>query len=1405
MIIHMKIGRNMVYGLVDTGAQPTVIKKSCVPIGTPIKDGNMSIKGVNGPHIKVSGKAEIPLEIGFKLFIQECIVVEDQLIDFPEDCGIILGNNFFAHNIVDISISKWALLHSNQVLTHLTPSWIDGKFFSVREVKLDDDLKDSDTDSASEVEGEPIIPDHGSCCSSEEASVRRVNTPFKTETKTVKKQRIYPGECMLRNGQEEMCWNEGTRTGRGQPHLEQYNVMPQANITLKAAQVCWVEVLISDATGIAASENFSYEINGGLLAPGVILLQGISNQRDKIQVINYNNDSLNLYKNIPVGTATKFNEENLCQFQNENMNTDITHPDVYTLMALSSITEEAYVTPQEFASDTEELEEALNYDPSEIPSKEVIYDEVRFQSLLNMLNSKSWKLSKRQRLKAEEVLRKNQKAFNLPGELLPCTPLIKHDIKLHDPEKIIFVKPRWTPIHQRAPVEKEMKGLIEHTLATPTTSPHSSPVVLVRKKEPGKYRMAVDYRKLNSATIPMYFPVTHIEEVLFKIALSKIHSRYDLKMGFMQVAMYRKAQKYTAFSCHMGHWQYNRMPFGLANAPFTLNMLMNKVFGHLSDFVSTFFDDIFTHSNSIEDHIIHVDKTLSALIQANLQVSPEKTCMFTQEVDVLGHIAGGGTLRPALDKIGAITDFPVPKTKTNIRAFLGMCGFYRRFVKGFAFIAKPLTEMTKESVKFNWGMDQQAAFDELKSTMTQEPILKAPDFSRVWYVITDACDIGIAGWLGQRYDGKIHAVAYFSRQLRKPELSLKRDAMELETLAILESLQKFRPLIWGQRIVILSDNNALMWLFNKSTYKSARLTRWAMSVQGFNATLLHLPGTLNRVADALSRNPICIDEDTENKAVSILDHCDQVNVSLIGCFEKIKPPPHKEVLLKINSLRNNEKEVEETGREQAWTIEEMKAKQSSDTLLKPIIEYLRQPTHIAKMKVDPNIKNLEDYFLDPSGILFIRISDKAAELREGEEVVVIPFSLQKTAAALMHDSFLGGHAALERTLFAAKRKFFWRGMKQTIEKYISNCHLCKLHKGRPHPKPPLRKYPLPEKPFDTISMDLIGPLKLTSQGNRYILVVTDFLTRYVSVKPLPDKTANAVAESLCQIFCEHGAPRIMYSDSGAEFRNAVLTEMAKNFRIKHILLAVYHPASNGLVERKNQSIIQVLKCFMDLEDWDKVLYTTQLAVNAAYCRTLGDSPFFVLKGKDPDLPYTRFARPAHTYAEVLTYEQERQRREHYVLEKVKEKLLEEADKSARSIQKKCKDKSLQIDDRVFIKRKQKKNEGKLSPKWKGPYRVMSRKTPNQYKLKDLYTGKITDQHIENISKNITVARESEIPLAECPTARLPFPQPEEEEIGRQPKEIPEGAPDDNWIDDSYWLRSRSKKTQPDKNRIANSV
>ena len=296
----------------------------------------------------------------------------------------------------------------------------------------------------------------------------------------------------------------------GQPQPQVFNIETVANVCIPSREQGLVHVHITDKNGLPTPVDSAYEISGGIIAPGVILLPGVANQDGKVLIMNLNEESLQLSRYISFATATEVKEDRVLSIQTAE-NTTFQTIEVYTLMALTSITEEAFVTEEEYDSEPDNLEQALDYDPAKLSNKEVIYDKKRFQELLVHLKADTWKLNRYQRKAVERVFYDKQKAFNLPNEPLPVTLLIKHDIKLVDENKIIFVKPRWTPIHQRPPIEGEVKGLLVHNIATETTSPHSSPVVLVKKRDKGKWRLAVDYRELNKNTIPMFFSCSNIE------------------------------------------------------------------------------------------------------------------------------------------------------------------------------------------------------------------------------------------------------------------------------------------------------------------------------------------------------------------------------------------------------------------------------------------------------------------------------------------------------------------------------------------------------------------------------------------------------------------------------------------------------------------------------------------------------------------------------------------------------------------------------------------------------------------------------------------------------------------------------------------------------------------------------
>ena len=576
LIVLVKVGDKFIRALVDTGAQPTCIKRSCVPIGTPIQGSDMYVKGVRGPKVKVSGLASIWMEGGRRLFNVECVVIPDTAIDFPDQCGIIMGVNMMASNEIDVSHSRWSLTHKNQVLQNLEPAKIDGKLFSAAER---DYIAHGFTDRMVEAntlpsgQGLQTLPrEEQRYASSDQGSPRDLNNNMVYGQESPSPDKV-DEEARSRESQQQSCGDKPAN----QSQKAKFHAATVANISLQPSSMNMIKISIRDDQGLPAPVSAIYGLDGGYIRPGVIALNGVTRQRDTIAVMNFTKESIPLYKEVPISPAEVISEEDILVWGDPNHKLDLQKPEVYSLLTMAAITEEADVWPQEYASDTDELQTALEYDPSQMSTEEVVYDSHRASQLLDLLGAPLWKLSKSQRRAAESMIRRRQKAFNLKGEPLPCTHLIEHNIQLKDPNQVVHIRPRWTPIHQRPHVEKELKGLLDQGLAVPTSSPHNSPIVLVRKKG-GSWRFWTDFRFLNSKSVGSWYPVCNIEEILFRISQSKIHSRFDMRSGFMQIPMGEASQPISAFSCHKGHFMYKRLPFGLSSGPHTLNKLMDIAF-----------------------------------------------------------------------------------------------------------------------------------------------------------------------------------------------------------------------------------------------------------------------------------------------------------------------------------------------------------------------------------------------------------------------------------------------------------------------------------------------------------------------------------------------------------------------------------------------------------------------------------------------------------------------------------------------------------------------------------------------------------------------------------------------------------------------------------------------------------
>ncbi|GBO42814.1 Retrovirus-related Pol polyprotein from transposon 297 [Araneus ventricosus] len=370
-------------------------------------------------------------------------------------------------------------------------------------------------------------------------------------------------------------------------------------------------------------------------------------------------------------------------------------------------------------------------------------------------------------------------------------------------------------------------------------------------------RPCIDYRLLNANVRTQYFPLPNIEERVERVAAAKYITVIDLAKGYWQIPLSERARRYSAFVTSFDTYIPLRMPFGLVNAPYFFSKLMAQVLENCDTFAVPYLDDIAIYSENWEDHLKHVDEVLKRIGNAQLTIKPSK-CKFAQNhTKYLGHIVGGGVRSPAEAKIKAVMEFPTPKTKTQIRAFLGLAGYYAHYVKNFSLIAAPLTQSLKGKIKkegVNWTQDCNRAFTELKNRLTEIPVLHAPDYNREFIVQTDASDLGIGVVLSQRNDkGEEHPVLFLSKKFT--DAQRKYGTTEKECAAIIYAITKLRYYLDGQQFTIETDHNPLVWL-NSNAGANQRLMRWSLALQPFRYKVVHKAGKKHLNADALSRSDI---------------------------------------------------------------------------------------------------------------------------------------------------------------------------------------------------------------------------------------------------------------------------------------------------------------------------------------------------------------------------------------------------------------------------------------------------------------------------------------------------------------------------------------------------------------------
>ena len=635
-------------------------------------------------------------------------------------------------------------------------------------------------------------------------------------------------------------------------------------------------------------------------------------------------------------------------------------------------------------------------------------------------------LSAEDRQRMMKLLQDNADIFSKDQQDLGFTQTIEHEIPLIDPTP--FRLPyRRIPPSQFHEVRHHIEDLKKSGVIQPSQSPFASPIVIVRKKD-GSIRLCVDYRKLNSRTVRDAYPLPRIDEALDALCHARYFSCLDLTSGYHQVKVAAKDKHKTAFISSMGLYEFTRMPFGLTNAPATFQRLMSTAFGDMNfNSVLLYLDDIIVFSATVEEHVSRLSKVFTRLREHGLKLKPSKCHLLQNSVKYLGHVVSAEGISTDPDKIAAVKTWPVPKSKKDVRSFLGLTGYYRRFVQNYSKVAAPLFALTggKRGCKdppFVWSAECQISFETLIVKLTTSPILAYADYRQPFILQTDASRDGLGAVLAQQQDGHERVIAYASRTLSSSELNYPIHKLEFKALhwAI---TSKFRDYLYGNRVTAVTDNNPLTYVLDKAKL-DATSQRWVSDIAIFDLDIVYRPGKSNSNADSLSRIPKAevtrILDDTNSKTDGeVKGKANIIQTSSIA----ISCPIVKSPSITSQSVLSSEAETETADNTNRWGTSctrglSLQDAQLNDSAISRVTDLKHQsPAKPSRRQVskEPRIvqklMRVWDHLNVRDGTLFYK---KVYDDGEVRHLLVLPRDMRLKVLHHLHDTM--GHLGLDKTL-----------------------------------------------------------------------------------------------------------------------------------------------------------------------------------------------------------------------------------------------------------------------------------------------------------------------------------------------------------------------------------------------------
>ena len=677
--------------------------------------------------------------------------------------------------------------------------------------------------------------------------------------------------------------------------------------------------------------------------------------------------------------------------------------------------------------------------------------------LTDLLERSSQHLTDAQRGQLRALLVEFSSVFASSKSDIGRTSLAKHSINTSD-AKPIRQPARRLPMHRRDEAETHVQQMLKDGVAEPSSSPWASPVVLV-KKEDGSTRFCVDYRKLNDVTVKDSYPFPTADSCFDALAGSRWFSTLDLSSAYWQVEMDVRDEQKTAFTTGSGGlYQFTVMPFGLCNAPATFERLMERVLSGLPwEVCLAYLDHIISHAHTFDEAVARLREVFSRLRDAGLKLSPKKCHLFQQSVTFLGHIVTGEGISTAPDKVRGVNEWPVPTNASELRSFLGLCSYYRRFVGGFAEIARPLHRLTEKDTHFIWTAECAQAFQRLKRSLTSAPVLSYPTTTEPFVLDTDASNRGIGAVLSQVQNGEEKAVAYFSTTLSKTERNYCVTRKEL--LAIVKAVRRFHHYLYGRTFKVRTDHGALRWLLNFKN-PEGQLARWLEALGTYDFLIEHRSGVKHQNEDALSRRP-CMDCGHCERAERKEEGVPTAGAALQPTGTDGRKPQRVEVCATKAKARAQPAAAGSSWEEEAWADKWTRLELRDMQMADPDISLLVGWKESSKPRPEwPSVSQeccaVKAYWSQwdrlevLNGVLYRRWESDAGDATQWQ--LVVPQSLRDQVLREMHDAKTAGHLGVTKTLGRVKHRFYWHKCSQDVKDWCRRCDSCAARKP-PQKKP----------------------------------------------------------------------------------------------------------------------------------------------------------------------------------------------------------------------------------------------------------------------------------------------------------------------------------------------------------------